>query len=386
MKTILVFVLIIGLCAAIKLYRPKQFMSHPVTTGEGDPCESPAAQECADDYVSCVNNTSSEDLICACLGNYGYCLYSCMCLDDDAYNQFIDSCVNDVDCPASDCGTPVSTGSMTTGTQQCDNNDIIDCVETFSDCTDGKTTQDEICECYGDYGYCLESFNCLYGALYDAFVEGCQEQGCSDDICYASSTSTSSTSGSFSTTSDSCGEYEYECSDNYYACTNGSSDMDTVCLCYGDYGFCMWEFNCINDDEYNNFINQCEAAGCPADDCGDSPTTTGSVECTTDQIDQCVDDYDSCINSTSTLDDICNCYGEYGACLYFDGCFMDSDFNTFVKGCENAGCSSDECNPYDLTSGTTGGLGNQLARNQEGGNGDAPKRTVHINVPKPNRV
>jgi len=399
MKSVIVFVLCVALCSAFELYRPSKFLELSIraeaTTGDGSPCTAEAQSACANDYSSCVNDTTSMDTICECLGDYGLCLYDWTCLDANSYNSFITSCENDVGCPAYYCGTPVSTGTLTTGTQACDNTDIIDCVESFSDCTAGKTSQQDICECYGDYGVCLNSFNCLYGALYDAFEEGCQNEDCTYDQCNpisSGSTSSDTLSSTSDTTGGGCGDFEYECGDYYYVCINGSSSEDTLCLCYGEYGYCLFEYGCIDSDQYNDFIDACESAGCPSSYCGNNPATTGTVECTTVMIDQCVSTYESCINNTSELADICTCYGQYGTCLYMDGCFADNEYNTFVSECKDAGCSTAECNPDDLTSGTSGTSAStsepgseNISRKHDGGNGNLPKKYISIqnlNIPK----
>jgi len=128
MKSLVVFVALVCLCAAFNL--PKISLDAPAATTGNDPCDAEAETECANNYASCVNDTTSMDTVCECIGDYGLCLYDCECLDVDSYNDFITSCINDVGCPAYYCGTPItSSGSVTTGSPQaCDNDDIIDCV------------------------------------------------------------------------------------------------------------------------------------------------------------------------------------------------------------------------------------------------------------------
>jgi hypothetical protein len=55
------------------------------------------------------------------------------------------------------------------------------------------------------------------------------------------------------------------------------------------------------------------------------------------------------------LNSICDCYGNYGNCLYDAGCLDPSQVASFEQACEAAGCSTQQCD-IGLTTGSSSGV------------------------------
>ena len=82
----------------------------------------------------------------------------------------------------------------------------------------------------------------------------------------------------------------------------------------------------------------------------DIGTVTKASDCDSNAVADCAYGYTSCVSATTTLAAICNCYGQYGRCLYVAGCLSGSDGQDFINACESAGCSAQQCNFYSSSS------------------------------------
>jgi len=117
------------------------------TTGSN--CNSPATQQCASSYSTCVNGNANA--FCNCYAAYGTCLINAQCLLPSGVGAFVQACMN-AGCTQAQCDVgPVTTGmigGVSSGVDTC----IDDCA---SLCGVKEVLS---CSCFSNTG--VESYEC----------------------------------------------------------------------------------------------------------------------------------------------------------------------------------------------------------------------------------
>jgi hypothetical protein len=154
------------------------------------------------------------------------------------------------------------------------------------------------------------------------------------------------------TSSDCNGDAMTACKINLAECVQWSGgSAAAVCDCMGEFDGCLQDAGCPAA-VVQAAIQQCEAKGCSADVCTEGDKVSQNKACDSDLQTACKINLSECIaHSGGSASIVCDCRGEYDACLKHGGC-PASMVQAAVQQCESSGCRADVCTEDSLSSGS----------------------------------
>jgi len=280
----------------------------------GPLCTQEAALVCAQDYAVCVQGRTNQSEVCACFQTYGACLQTASCIPGTQFDAF------QVECLAASCAPDICRSAALP--PSCNTESASACQRGYESCS--LAAPSDLCACYTSYGSCLKAAGCTNGTEFITFQQRCIAATCSAAIC-----------GTAVVVPGGCAS----CTTARASCIAATTPTQTqqVCDCYQAEQTCLIQSNCNSTEAFQLFQQNCQIARC-GNICLAGPV---AVSCTAQQSTSCANAFSLCsLKAQGNRQTLCTCYATWGTCLNSVGCTSGTDFDTFSRNCNSAGCGS----------------------------------------------